>query len=235
MERKNTVMLTVIAIATLLVAVVGATFAFFTASVNNETDDADRKVEVTTRAMTTATFTGGATIPSITETKVYPGFESAKPITIAKTCANDKGCQDVGAKLVVTADIPADFGTDVTWAIYKVGTAGAIECTTTPIETPNDAGQIQCHDAGSCKGIPTDASAKILDSSSGKNEVVISKTTDATVPKSGVTEYYYLVVSYKNDTTVANQNGQQGKTFSVSVDYKPTTPVPVAPSTTENE
>lgn len=35
MEKKNTVLLTVIAIATLLVAVVGATFAYFSASVTN--------------------------------------------------------------------------------------------------------------------------------------------------------------------------------------------------------
>lgn len=36
MEKKNTVLLTVIAIATLLVAVVGATFAYFSASVTND-------------------------------------------------------------------------------------------------------------------------------------------------------------------------------------------------------
>lgn len=36
MEKKNTVLLTVIAIATLLVAVVGATFAYFAASVEGE-------------------------------------------------------------------------------------------------------------------------------------------------------------------------------------------------------
>ena len=32
MEKKNTILLTVIAVATLLVAVVGATFAYFTAT-----------------------------------------------------------------------------------------------------------------------------------------------------------------------------------------------------------
>ena len=34
MDKKNTLMLTVIAVATLLVAVVGATFAYFTATEN---------------------------------------------------------------------------------------------------------------------------------------------------------------------------------------------------------
>ena len=47
MEKKNTVLLTVIAVATLLVAVVGATFAYFTAS-NSYTGDAAGNVNVNT-------------------------------------------------------------------------------------------------------------------------------------------------------------------------------------------
>ena len=39
MEKKNMVLLTVIAVATLLVAVVGATFAYFTASIQNDYND----------------------------------------------------------------------------------------------------------------------------------------------------------------------------------------------------
>ena len=38
MEKKNMVLLTVIAVATLLVAVVGATFAYFTATVTDSRD-----------------------------------------------------------------------------------------------------------------------------------------------------------------------------------------------------
>ncbi len=56
MERKNTLLLTVIAVATLLVAVVGATFAYFTASTSGGTAS---DVQVTTRSIdivsTTAT------------------------------------------------------------------------------------------------------------------------------------------------------------------------------------
>lgn len=47
MDKKNTVLLTVIAVATLLVAVVGSTFAFFAIQ---ETNNADVKVETTTAA-----------------------------------------------------------------------------------------------------------------------------------------------------------------------------------------
>ena len=46
MEKKNTMLLTVIAVATLLVAVVGATFAYY--SVTSENTSASRTVTTTT-------------------------------------------------------------------------------------------------------------------------------------------------------------------------------------------
>lgn len=54
MERKNTILLTVIAVATLLVAVVGATFAYFTATSDVT---ATSTVEVTTSAASSVTST----------------------------------------------------------------------------------------------------------------------------------------------------------------------------------
>ena len=53
-NRKNTILLTVIAVATLLVAVVGATFAYFTAQ---EGKDVSRGVSVTTDTTDSAIFT----------------------------------------------------------------------------------------------------------------------------------------------------------------------------------
>ncbi len=53
-NRKNTILLTVIAVATLLVAVVGATFAFFTAQGG---EDVTKNINVTTDTSDSATFT----------------------------------------------------------------------------------------------------------------------------------------------------------------------------------
>ena len=53
-NRKNTILLTVIAVATLLVAVVGATFAYFTAQGG---DDVTKSVNVKTDTSDSATFT----------------------------------------------------------------------------------------------------------------------------------------------------------------------------------
>lgn len=53
-NRKNTILLTVIAVATLLVAVVGATFAYFTAQGG---DDVSKNISVKTDTSDSATFT----------------------------------------------------------------------------------------------------------------------------------------------------------------------------------
>ena len=58
MEKKNTMLLTVIAVATLLVAVVGATFAYFSLSVGG---NATTTATVTTGKVGTVTITGGTT------------------------------------------------------------------------------------------------------------------------------------------------------------------------------
>lgn len=59
MDKKNTMLLTVIAVATLLVAVVGATFAFFTASQNAT---GTTTVEATTKAVGSIAVTGTAAL-----------------------------------------------------------------------------------------------------------------------------------------------------------------------------
>ena len=56
-KKGNTVLLTVIAVATLLVAVVGATFAYFTASVAG--NDTASSVVVKTAQIGTITYTNG--------------------------------------------------------------------------------------------------------------------------------------------------------------------------------
>lgn len=59
MDKKNTMLLTVIAVATLLVAVVGATFAYFTAS---NTAAGTTSATVKTEAVGTVSVTGGGSL-----------------------------------------------------------------------------------------------------------------------------------------------------------------------------
>ena len=55
MEKKNTMLLTVIAVATLLVAVVGATFAYFSLTVSGEATNTTAKVGTSNLGMVTLT------------------------------------------------------------------------------------------------------------------------------------------------------------------------------------
>ena len=57
MERKNTMLLTVIAVATLLVAVVGATFAYY--SVQGGANSSTTAINTSTGAAATVTYTAG--------------------------------------------------------------------------------------------------------------------------------------------------------------------------------
>lgn len=70
-KKGNTVLLTVIAVATLLVAVVGATFAYFTASVAG--NDTASSVVVKTAQIGTITYTNGNEVKL---DNAYPGATS---------------------------------------------------------------------------------------------------------------------------------------------------------------
>ncbi len=69
MEKKNTILLTVIAVATLLVAVVGATFAYFTAT-SAPNDPSNASADATTANIASVNVTSSANQKAYLE---YPG------------------------------------------------------------------------------------------------------------------------------------------------------------------
>ena len=130
MENKNKVLLTVLSVATLLVALVGATFAYFSASKDTDT------VEVTT---------GAATIGLTAENN---SVTNIRPTTFSKTAADngtDKnivkmtltvdGESDVAGAYTITMNEPvinigseADQGSvsDIKYSVYKDGSDTAL-------------------------------------------------------------------------------------------------------------
>ena len=87
-NKGTTVLLTVIGIATLLVAVVGATFAYFSATVKETyTDEDNADVVVEAATLGTITFTHGYTIDLCDDANanclIYPGAQEAKEFTVA--------------------------------------------------------------------------------------------------------------------------------------------------------
>ena len=82
MEKKNTVLLTVIAVATLLVAVVGATFAYFSANIT----ETDKTQTVLKSAQLGITFDGTQEIEA---NSIEPGWSAQKKFTVENTSDYD--------------------------------------------------------------------------------------------------------------------------------------------------
>lgn len=77
-NKGQTIFLSVIGIATLLVAIVGATFAWFSATVTT-TDGASNSVIITTATLGTVTFSNGA---EINVNNIYPGWSDTKTVSV---------------------------------------------------------------------------------------------------------------------------------------------------------
>lgn len=200
MEKKNTILLTVIAIATLLVAVVGATFAYFTATVTTENSE-NNTTTVKTYALAAAKMNMGSLVSS---DGAYPGFKTVKSVTVTGSCPEGQtSCENVNAVITVTPTIASEFGSDVTWSLYKSNDT-AISCTSSLVTNGG-----KYYDNATCTG--TDGLTPVITGSTA------AKTTNVTVSKD-TNDTYYLVVEYANNET-ADQNTQQGKSFSVAIDF----------------
>lgn len=86
MEKKNSILLTVIAIATLLVAVVGATFAYFTASIQDNRTDENGKGQTN---ISTDKVVSSTTIANVdnaagkfTVEEIYPGHKEVAALQV---------------------------------------------------------------------------------------------------------------------------------------------------------
>ncbi|MBQ6687118.1 MAG: hypothetical protein IJN03_01180 [Bacilli bacterium] len=128
-DKKSTVLLTVVAVATLLVAVAGSTFAFFAAN----TDELEGSVEVSTQTAAGSdvfTSTGASQIGlSVTNDKMMPGDAntSETEATITETDADAAA----GEKLVVSLEAGSGKAT----CTYKLKYVDAPASTETNPET----------------------------------------------------------------------------------------------------
>lgn len=94
MEKKNTILLTVIAVATLLVAVVGATFAYFTATATNDGDGSSTGVVNTATVASVKLTTADA---GKSQRTVYPGTMNYAAMSVV-------GSKDVTGTATVDTD-----------------------------------------------------------------------------------------------------------------------------------
>ncbi len=202
-NKRNTILLTIIGIATLLVAIVGATFAYFTATVtgNSEADN----VKVTTD-------TYGLNIEGLGDGKIellnqgLPQSEKGQDYTkelnfSIKSSSNDSHqisisfenvsnnfCKKVDSQESIKCNDEAEAGVDVSGELYY------------KLSSCTDSGYTSCDTVKVSETAMPHEAGVILDS-----DPITSKGTN----------YYKLVVGLKNKDALQNYN--QGKSFSAKV------------------
>lgn len=191
--KNNTVMLTIIGIATLLIAVVGATFAYFSATVTGSDE------EYTVKSATVGTeFVGG---DQIAATGIYPKEEAWGTKTFSIKTTSTKG---VSTKYKITLAIDDnDTTTDDTISDgaghVKRFEANALSYTLTATEK----------NASTAGTMPTTAAeTKIADPSKA---IVLGEATIYGNGKQEVTQTYTLSMFFKD--TGEDQNANQGAQF----------------------
>lgn len=205
-NKKNTILLTVIAVATLLVAVVGATFAFFSAQNATRTP---RAVTVTTSTTNTGAF------------KIKNDIEvTANEVTFAKDEGDRTGSTTATAEF--TASNEADVSKDFCYSVSLEITTNTFEYT-----VDEDTAELVFTAKKGASGAAASAEA---------GEVLIEKDiTTATetikvptakngsdykhvitgVPGTQVIDNYYFEVAFKNLDT--DQNDNAGNSFAGSI------------------
>ena len=191
--KNNTVMLTIIGIATLLIAVVGATFAYFSATVTGSDE------EYTVKSATVGTeFVSGVQIAAA---GIYPKEEAWGTKTFSIKTTSTKG---VATKYKITLAIDDnDTTTDDTISDgaghVKRFEANALSYTLTATEK----------NASTAGTMPTTAAeTKIADPS---KDIVFGEATIYGNDKQEVTQTYTLSMFFKD--TGEDQNANQGAQF----------------------
>ena len=114
MEKKNTILLTVIAVATLLVAVVGATFAYFTAA-NNPGTGANNEATVTTETVS------AINVNSQADNTTYLSYPGGVSVFAAGVNINKKAAS-AGSTSTISYDVNLKYtnntGTALNYTIY---------------------------------------------------------------------------------------------------------------------
>ena len=226
MERKNMVLLTVIAVATLLVAVVGATFAYFTATVKDERVGQENKgqadISSATKIVNTLTFENNGTAGSFTAEDVYPGHKEVAEI---KVTASGDDTAEIGVAFkykVKTNTFPED---SVKVSLYYSDDQISItpninlfECTKTS-ESTGSGDTVKLYE--DCKGTEEKLTgAQQIGTAqnvqtSGTFEIGRDKIT---VSSDSATRYYYVVLEFVNKQDAEGQNTDLAKSLTGNIE-----------------
>ncbi len=231
MEKKNMVLLTVIAIATLLVAVVGATFAYFTATVqDNRTGQAEEKGQAN---IGSAAAPGNLIIEknsdifdSFNDEGVYPGH---KELIVLKVTSNQDNTTDTYFNIVYKKTENTFPDDAIEFSIYesKETFTGSTEGNAFKCDKMSDdmgGGNYKFYEK-----CALDESLEVsLQATTHKLATTPLKMNDATTILNGQypfvitgeatdkTIYYYIIAEYK-DTQTSQNDTSAGKKLSGNI------------------
>lgn len=225
MEKKNTILLTVIAVATLLVAVVGATFAYFTAT--TQTGDGTGTTATQTTVNTGGTSLDMSAVADVTNAAdmKYPG---GMMVTASKVSATATGDNSYNMTYTVNAEVDTTAlgasTSEVKWTLYEVGSEVKDLMVADSCQLKEDAtGNSKNYYYTGCTANTTITNGTVV--KSGTISAHTAKTTitaenenlDAVSKTAGKDTWYYLVVEYVNKTDADQAGTDAGKTITAKI------------------
>lgn len=214
-ERSNTTLLVVIGIATLLVAVVGATFAFFSAQVTY--NDTNSTLTITSAAGGTSSFAGGDTLQI---SNIYPREEVWAAKTIYLTYKNDNAESNFNYKLNLVYKNQFSSG----YITYKLT---PITTTSTPSSVCKSNGMLDTTACGGAANMTTSDSNGTLATavtngsfSNTSTETTVQLGTGSFAKTSGSEVHHVYLLEIFFPDTGESQNEDQGKVLSARVTYE---------------
>ncbi len=242
MERKNMVLLTVIAVATLLVAVVGATFAYFTAQVTESRTDKDGKgsTELNTAVLTNSTIVANVDnqAGSFKTSDIYPGHMEVAAMKVSITTNGGESAKKFTVPFIYNVT-KNTIGKNVKYYLYRTEnqpTSADLGCT---IETSDDAEEGKVKYSETCTFenaestiaenntttlggqtltlIATDTlTGPVLDANANGKET-IQIVDEISTAESQKDMYYYFVVEFVDTKGPKDQNEDMGKELQGSI------------------
>ena len=227
MERKNMILLTVIGAATLLVAMVGATFAFFTATVKDERTEGDENGKTTITAGSVANKTIVANIPStagkFSATGIYPGHMEVAGLSVEAN--NEAGDKNSVTNIAIKYDVTKnDFQSDEIKVTLYRGDNSFSQITQNEAGTGNDC-QKSYEDLENDGNLTEVGSAQYVNN--GSDSITFEDTIEAG-SNSSKTVYYYFVLEFVNEKQSANAEGDTAQNSSMNAELQGTISVAAA-------
>ncbi len=209
MEKRYTIYLVLIAVATILSGIVGASYAFYSFN----TDATDTKIPPISGK--TDTITGinlvGDSVASTSD--AYPGWKGIQKFAIKLPDNTPKDA--IGGKytVVLTPNIDTVFGSDIKYTVYKTtDTSNTITRAAGTLVNAN--GKLSRTDTITFGGTWASSHSHLATGVFSGTQAV--RLTPETFNGNFQTTYYYVVYEYTNNDSV-DQSGSMGHTFTVKV------------------